>query len=220
MRHAKALVAGLIVAASFLSGCGNDPTAGSGKQVLGVAKSLFSPHKKAPQPPELTRAQLRAGGVPLLLVKLTKLGTHGYLGVYGTNRDVVTWSTTDHTTISLRNGLITATRGLPGDLMSASLPTVADIRAGSGAVARTHYYLDGLDQTVPVVYRCIMADAGPAAIDVAQLTYQTHHYTETCTGQNGTFTNEYWFDGKNVLRQSRQWVSPLTGSLEIQDLAE
>ena len=220
MRHAKFLAAGLVVAASFLSGCGNDPGVGSSRQIAGVVKSIFSPRNKAAPAPEITRAQLRAVGVPILLVKVPKLGTQGYLGVYGTNRDVVTWSTTDHTTISLRNGLVTATRGLPGDLMSASLPTVADIRAGSGAVARTHYYLDGLDQTTPVVFRCIMADAGPASIDVVQLSYNTRHYTESCTGGNDTFTNEYWFDGKNVLRQSRQWVGKLSGYLEIQNLAE
>jgi hypothetical protein len=220
MRHAKLLAAGLVVAASVLSACGNDPSVGSGKQLVGAAKSIFSPHRKAAPPAEITREELRAAGVPLLLVKVPKLGTRGYLGVYGTNRDVVTWSTADHSTVSLRNGLITATRGLPGDLMSASLPTVADIRAGSGAVARTHYYLDGLDQTVPTVFRCIIADAGPADIVVAQLAYKTRHDTETCTGGNGTFTNDYWFDSKNVLRQSRQWVGPLTGYLEIENLVE
>lgn len=220
MRHAKRLAAGLVVAALLLSGCGNDQNVATGRQLAGAVKGMISGQKTPAQPPELSRAQLRAGGVPLLLVKVPKLKTRGYLGIYGTNRDVVTWSTTDHTTISLRDGLITATRGLPDDLMSASLPTVADIRAGSGAVARTHYYLDGLDQTVPVVFRCIMADAGPASIVVAELAYTTRHYTETCTSGPRAFTNEYWFDGKGVLRQSKQWVSPLTGYLEIETLAE
>lgn len=220
MRHAKLLAAGLVVATSLLSACGNDPSVQPGRQMVGVVTSLFSPHKKAAPPVEISRAQLRAAGVALVRVKVLKSGTQGYLGVYGTNRDVVTWSTTDHTTISLRDGLITATRGLPGDLMSASLPTVADIRAGSGAVARTHYYLDGLDQTVPMVFRCIMADVGSADIVVAQLAYRTRHYTESCASGNVSFSNDYWFDGKNMLRKSKQWVGPLTGYLEIEDLAE
>lgn len=204
---------------TILAGCGNGPNQEIARGMLKNVHLPFGKRAAPSQVAQLTRAQVDALGVPLLRVTALKLKTQALLGVYGTNGPVTTWSTTDKTTIALKGGIVVATRGLPGDLMSAAVPSLADIAAGDGVVARTHYYLGKNDQTEPEVFRCTLATAGAEEITVVGLAYRTRHVTESCVAGGQSFTNDYWIDAKGAVRRSVQWISPHAGALEIENLA-
>lgn len=208
-----------LLGVTVLAGCGNGPNQEIARAMLAQARLSVGKSPQAPAPlAGLTRAQVDALGVPLLRVTAIKLKTQALLGVYGTNGPVTTWSTTDKTSVALNGGIVVATRGLPGDLMSAAVPSLAEIAAGAGVLARTHYYLGRNDQTEPVVFRCTLADAGAEQITVVGLAYRTRHVTETCAAGPERFTNDYWIDARGTLRRSVQWISPQTGALEIENL--
>jgi hypothetical protein len=121
-------------------------------------------------------------------------------------------------TVSLRQGVLLATRGFGADLMAADVPGAATLAKGGSAYSRAHTLLDGTDQPIRTIYSCSVMSRQPQAIVVVEVSYQTTHVVESCSDGNSTFENEFWFEGAQKLRKSRQWVSPEVGYLLIEDL--
>ena len=118
------------------------------------------------------------------------------------NRDVVTYLTPDGISVSLRHGVLVATRGLGFDLMTADVSAVIPaIRNRSQEVIRVHRYLDGEEQVVIRTFICDYSGAGTV--------------TETCYSDGLRITNTYDLGGR-AIRASRQWVSPEQGYLRVE----
>lgn len=214
---------------SLLGACGNDT---AGQDTIAPAKVLLAAIKNGaarqvapvgdPNDPAIrasmlsVRAQLAKAGQPILLVSNSSLKYAALHVPFGQNGDVQTWASVTYQEISLRNGVLTATRGFGPDLMSSQVPSLATIASGQGNTKRRHYYLDGADQRQVFDYTCNLTVPGREQIDVLGMVYMTRRVEERCVGSQGTFTNVYWFDGSQHLRQSSQHLAPGIADMFIQ----
>lgn len=230
MRHPlMAAVAGLCLLA--LSACGNDGNAGLlgglpikmlAKAALGRQAAPAPAPTQAPDPATVaaSRKMLEEAGTPLYIVQNPDLGLLAYFGQYGRNGDVETWATPDFTSISLRDGMVVATRGLGSDIMSAKAPATAEVAGGTGMTRRSYYYIDAADQTQRFDYGCILSDKGREKVTLIGKEYDLRRVDESCSGQQGSFVNSYWFEGEAKLRQSSQHLVPGIANLLLQRIID
>jgi hypothetical protein len=210
------------VLALGLAGCGNDPESFASARLVqtAVKDSAASVRRGAPAaaPPPLTREVLSQILTPVMVVRMISRGQQALIGQVETNGDVETWSTVDDVTVSFRNGVVVATRGLGADLMAASGPSGSQLLGSQNSYSRIHTSLDGLDQPVRRTLECSSSRKGQQSIDVVEISYQVTHIVETCLSDGLSIQNDYWLDGARKMRKSRQWIGQEIGYLEIEDL--
>lgn len=194
-----------------LAACGSDKTGPSTfKAIKGLVAASAGLGKGAAAPaPALTRADLQKVGAAVTVVELQ--GLTMYMVPAGTNRGVTTWTSAEDRTVSLRDGVMVATRGFGPDIMQTAAPTAAQLASGRGTLQRSYYYLDGADQTQRFDYTCTLAFAGIETITVFDRQHTTRHVTETCRNPAVEFTNNYWFENGNFIRKSKQLLVPEWG---------
>lgn len=221
------LAAGLI-ALLALSGCGNDKGEPSpmGTIVGGVAKSTLSKVRgrgaKAPAPvanAPATRADIEKYGIPILRTVIKARGADALVTISDSKGDVVTWTTTDGTTFTLRNGVLSQTRGLGPDLMSAAVPGVAALSVDGGTHRRSYFFLGEDDRSARRDYTCTIKAVENATIEIFERRHSTRHVKEECVRPEGKITNDFWLEGAAV-RKSRQWASPGTGYIEFERIVD
>ncbi|WP_212522952.1 YjbF family lipoprotein [Actibacterium sp. MT2.3-13A] len=214
--------AGLVLAALLgLSGCGSDPAVGDNPLLLGVSALRDGVRTRAAgdaPAPALTRAMVDQVQVPLILASLESRGVTGALVPIGQNGADTTWGTADQIAVIMRGDVVRGTRGLGEDLMSASIPGESVLRSANSVTQREYFHLDGDDQTVRRKFSCEIHEQDAAALVIVERRYQARHFEERCSGQNGGFTNEYWFLADGRMIQSRQWISPSVGFMKLQRL--
>lgn len=219
------LVAGLALLVA-LAGCGNEKTGPNpvvsaigamAKSGVAKVKSRKSDGKVASKPvsEEEQRAALEAAGKPILRASSATLGQTGYLAIFDTKGDVLTWKTPDGVTFSQRGGVLIQTRGLGADLMSAQAPSVGQLTQAGDGYQRIYYFLGGDDQGTRRTYDCRATVVGKESIQILGRTYKTTHITELCERPLGKLTNDYWVEGTSI-RKSRQWVSGAIGYIEFE----
>jgi hypothetical protein len=208
------------LAAMALTGCGNDPESFAGARLVKSAiTDGASSLKRSAEPAAklaIKRSDLDAISTPAQLVTLQN-GKQGLVGLLQNNRGVTTWSTVDDVTISLRDGVIAATRGLGDDLMAAVPVSPNQLASGAKSYQRTLTHLDGIDQAIATTFTCNASIDGRQQIEIVQLSYSTTHVVESCSSASTSFQNDYWI-GAAGIRKSRQWVSENAGYLTIEDL--
>ena len=225
----------LLCTLALLAGCGNDGNVGKlgGVPVKDLVAATLQqmglgpkPKPAPPAPPPdpalvaAARKQLEQAGVPLYIIQDKDLHLKAFFGKLGQNGDVVTWATTDRLSVSLRNGMVVATRGLGPDIMSSSGPTTAQVARGTGTTHRSYFYLDTADQTLRLDYTCQLSRAGTETITLIGKPFRTRRVDEKCTGSHGSFTNSYWFDTAAKLRQSSQLLAPGIANLLLQRILD
>ena len=216
-----ALLAGLA-----LTGCGTDPQAGDTQLSLKAGVKLGSLVLNFAQKPggqaldasatATLRAALEKSGQPIYAVAVGDLGYANLMAPYGQNSNVQTWASTSYETVSMRDGMVVATRGFGPDMMTSVAPAVAQVAHASGSFQRSYYYLDGADQRTVETYDCSFAPAGSETVVVLGKPYATRKVIETCTGSDSPFDNAYWFDGSGKLRQSDQRLAPGLKDMRLQ----
>lgn len=219
------VMAVLLVAATLLAGCGNDAL---GTDYSAATKGLIGLLNlgKTDAAPTLAsldqqgiatlRKALEDDGQAIFLVASPSLKYINLMAPYGQNGNVQTWGSTQYETLSLRAGMLVATRGFGPDLMSSSGPDIATIAAGRGMTNRRYYYLDGGDHPRHFDYSCRLNPAGPDSVTILGKVHHTRKIVEACAGSGAAFTNEYWFDNGTNLRQSRQMMTPGLANLLLQ----
>ena len=212
-----------VACAALLPGCGNDKGEPSpvAKVVGGIAKSALSrvggrgKPQAAAAAPQLTRAEIEKYGIPLLRVIIKARAADALVTIRETKGDIVTWTTTDGTTFSFNDGVLLQTRGLGADMMSAGVPSVADLATPSGSHPRSYFFLGENDRSQRRDYTCTMTVVGKETIVIVERSHQTLHVAEECVRAEGKITNDFWLEGK-VIRKSRQWTSPGIGYIETE----
>lgn len=226
-------IALLLGLALGLAGCGNDKSgAMTALPVKEILKAQIEKLKGAPAAapaPVLEvdaatlaegRKVLEATGSPVLSVSDPVLGIASFMTPIGTNSGVVTWANQGYQTVSMRDGVILATRGFVTDLMSSDAPTADRLRAGTGSYRRVNYVLDGADQTRPLEMTCSLSVSKNETITIIGKAYLTQRVDEACTGDAGSITNVYWFDATGTVRQSSQARSPGVENLQLQAIID
>lgn len=219
------VMAAVLVAATLLAGCGNDALGTDYSAATRGLLGLLNKDKDGAAPTLASldrqgiatlRGALEDDGQAILLVVSPSLKYNNLMAPYGQNGNVQTWASMQYETLSLRAGMLVATRGFGPDLMSSSGPDIAAIAAGHGMTKRRYFYLDGGDHPRRFDYDCRLDPAGPDKVAVLGKIHQTRKIVEACTGSGAAFSNEYWFDNGTNLRQSRQMMTPGLANLLIQ----
>lgn len=213
----------VVTALALLAGCGTDREANPAMDAMKVAAAKVVEARRGggAQPAAgITRAQLAQFNSPMIMAEIPTLGLTTFFVPYGQNGGVETWASVDDKAISLRQGIMVATRGFGPDIMQAVAPSAAQIASGAGSHDRVYYYLDGADQTQRVKYHCTLANLGAETITVVERQHRTRHVAETCTGNGREITNEYWFENGNFLRKSKQLLVPEWGYFTLQAVVD
>lgn len=152
-------------------------------------------------------------GADRLRVTLPATGAQATLAPVARKDDVTVWQTLDGITLSFREGVLVATRGLGADLMSADVDGTLSMLRGTGAAGHhpnIRSYLDGEDRTVFRSFQCRREEqptTGPG-----------RRIVERCASPDGGMTNTYRLDEAGEITTSRQWVSPAVAYMETERL--
>lgn len=159
----------------------------------------------------LTRDAIDAFGQPLLYVETT--GGASLLRADAQNGPIRTWRADEGVSLSAEGGVIVATRGLGGDLMSADVTGTRVALAGGPRddYPRLHSYLDGENVTQFRAFRCEMTLAPPERIASFGLAIAVTRAEETCYSTMDPIRNTYWLGGDGTAWRTRQWVSDRVG---------
>ena len=237
MRRAALGLALMAMLAGCAGGTGAPPPLfpqifAAGKKVIAGKRA----RKAQEAGPPVTRALLEQLGGTYLEVTLERPGITGYLRRAETRRDanpgtVTHWRTEDNITLSFRNGVLIATRGMGGDIMSAEVPVAEGVTGPASGGERALYVRTGDLQVMRLALACELSDAGPETVAVLDRSFATRHLQEYCTtagvaigGQAvgaGEVRNDYWVDSRaGIVRRSRQWGGPEIGYMVIRQLNE
>ena len=173
--------------------------------------------------PEQVRAAIAPLTGPLKALIVLKKNESAVLLFEGRNGRHEHWVTPSGQTFTLMGGVLTGTRGLGYDLMSAEADGSADLirRRTLGNTDKVMRFLDGSDDETPVALKCTVSPRGAETLTL--LTGAVRHTTkmrETCISGRFTSNNFYWVDGRGTVVQSRQWAGAETGEIILQTLRE
>ena len=167
-------------------------------------------------------AQTDLGTTPLLLAEMPRLGVAATLQPSDVANSIVTWRTGDDVTLSFDSGFLVASRGLPDDLMTSDVSSVAKgffTNRRQGAVyARVNEYIGGEDQIVKVVFQCTQTVRTSETIKTFSSNRAVTRVSEECRSTTRDIENTYWIGADGTFWKSVQWVSPLVGYVETERL--
>lgn len=197
-----------VLCLALLAGC--SALKGTG---AGAVLAMLTPKGATSAARDMPRAELQKAGIPLMLLTSEVFGYEDFVGPRDSRGGVVNWGSADGLLVTLRDGVLTETRGLGGDLMSSAMPGAGQI-AGGGSYRRTYFFVGPEDRSDRIDLTCTPQTAGSETLSIFGLAYQTRHVVETCTGDAGVIKNEYWLQG-GTIRKSREWVSPTLQYIEL-----
>ena len=151
-----------------------------------------------------------------LRVTLPKVGAEATLAPVAQKDAITVWQTLDGITLSFRNGVLTATRGLGEDLISSDISkTVSMLKGdtGNGHYPMIRTYLNGEDQTYYPAYQCRQSRELKQQVKIDDVPLSLRRLEEVCVSPNHTFTNIYWLNAERTIVKSRQWVSHNVGTM-------
>ncbi|CUH89812.1 hypothetical protein PH5382_03765 [Phaeobacter sp. CECT 5382] len=229
----KAAVTGIVLVALLgLAGCSKGPGEASAEVELSQAIREAIAKKRAPkpQPLQISRALLDQLGQPHIEVTVESHDLTGYLGLVLTRQDdfpgeITVWRSSDNNSLAFRNGMLIASRGLGGNLLSARVPAQNGIVGPASDGARSYQLRHGDNVARQVDMACELRDLGAEQLKIIGRSYATRHIQEYCEGapQDGRPTvvvNDYWVDSRrDKVWKSRQWAGPEIGYLRIRDLS-
>jgi hypothetical protein len=148
-------------------------------------------------------------GETLLAVAAPSLGAQAPMKLVARSNGVETWMSADRYSVSLRDGVLVATRGFGFDLMSGDADATLEalVQPNSGMYSRHMRYLTSDNQST-----WLRADCKVALVRTGS---GVRTFEEDCVAETTEFTNQFEVDGKGRIVQSRQWVSKDMGYLEI-----
>lgn len=201
-----------------LTACGSLGDDGTGAQIADLAVGVVTGQSDEPTPAasSVTQEQILNSRGKFLRVNVRSLDRWDTMVPAATNGSRVTWVDSENNTVTVENGIIVATRGLPRDMMGASAAgTWAAIRAGGGNAQRTHEFLDDNDQISQQLLQCSIVFKGPDTVNRLGQTVNSRRFEEVCAGESLQLTNIYWLNGAGGLVRSLQAISPGAGYLQI-----
>lgn len=213
------LFTGLIAS---LAACGNDMRR---DPVFDTAASVFLGGSDDEQPAALSEqaiAQtLAATDLPVIHLRIVERNSEALALEIERNGAHRTYATAERQAIVLRDGMITATRGLGGDLMSVEEDRLLSLVRGRSAGQATYVqrFLTPEDITKTISYRCNVEP--DKRVEAAQGTLRASgtEMLAACTSETGApFVDYYVVDGSGEIIASRQWLGETTGYITMRQL--
>ena len=211
-----------------LAGCSGG-TEGPGTQieVFQRAGELVLQSRKPPPPerPPLTRAALDELDGSFMEATVERLDLLAYLFVNAEPVDagpgpLVVWRTDDDITLTMRGGVLVATRGLGGDILSSdTLQAPGRPGPAPGIGERRIFQRVGGNRVQTLTLACEVTDLGPETIVIVERAHSTRHLREDCQNSDGRVVNDYWVsDADGLVWQSRQWAGSQVGYMFFRQL--
>jgi hypothetical protein len=205
------IIAALICALA-VSACGTEranPLRGEvGKALKGLTKrkteqTLTTDILRARLTPEL-RAQI---GRPVLIAELPELKVAAVVIEVAQNGGYTTWHAGDGVGISTKAGLLTSSRGIGFDLMSADIdgPLAVIMGRAKGQATRIHRYLDGEGQEILRRFTCVY-----------QQGQDQRRVVESCDSTGLNIENQYWLNARGQIWRSQQWAGERNGYILLE----
>lgn len=212
---------GFVAAMALLGGCSSDApglsgAAGVGQALKGAAARIGSSAAPADSMAfELTPDMIAQTGGNVIMVRVASKGITAPMVLAGRNADVLTFSGGGVVSLSMRDGVILATRGFGDDLMSARTPTLRQLTSGARSYQRSYELLDGLNRLQEYTAGCNVEPSGTEPVSLLGRIITTRVIAETCVIDAGRIDNRYWISPAGKVVQARQWISPSIGFIEI-----
>ncbi len=220
-----------LCALGVLAACSSDKEkkVSLGSLAMGMAKAKFGKKAKVetadaatktPQRP--SRAALEAVGRPVLYVTIPRTGSSQPAVLVATNGAYKTYFSADKSSVTLQDGIVTATRGQLEDLFAQELSLTPAQIFYSGPFPKTYTrsqrHLDGEGKLITKTYTCAIApDPADETLTVFERTVQVRKFTELCQNKTRAFQNNYWVDLRaHRIWQSHQSISKTIGHMIVQ----
>lgn len=217
----KGALAACLAGCLFLAACGSDKSEKPLQlEVLEMTLPMITGGGGPVPKVQMTRDQLEAPGLPVAKVAIPARDLESYLLMRDSRGAVRTFGTNGGQLVTLRDGLLIATRGMMPDLMSADVPAVSQLSRDGGSHGRSYFYLGDNDSMDRVDYACTAQRVGPEAITLAGRVHRTVHMRESCAGPAGNIVNDYWIEGGSHVRKAREWFNPSDGYIETEGLVD
>jgi hypothetical protein len=209
----KASLSVALAAILSLAGCGGDAGGSAIGRIAGLIPGLSGMVGGGGDvsgfPPGFSPEELAANPQDYVLMGIPALSAEPGLALRtqdnGANE---TFESQFGYTAAFRDGILVATRGLPDDLMGASVaPVSAALRRGGGNFTRVHDYLNSLNEIRQETFNCEMVYDGVEQVNLGLREEPGRKYTETCLSDRTQFENAYWLDGQGRIMASRQFIS-------------
>ncbi|MFW2590026.1 YjbF family lipoprotein [Sagittula sp. SSi028] len=209
-----------------LAACGNN----TGPQAQAVKSLTQKLTGQTPPPAKLTAPQiaqvLQSTKAPVALFVFEKRdGAQGLLTEIETNGAYATFGNQNRNVIVLRDGMVTATRGLGGDLMSVEedqlLSLITARAAGQANYAQRFLTPEGV--TATLVYLCTtrlgnsqhLAHLALGPVDSAETAVTVDCVARDATTKPQSFSNVHVFDSDGIIVRGRQWLGEIIGFVEL-----
>ena len=228
-------LAAAVALAGLLAACGNDPNAGiAGRKALEAVRQYSAvllarfnrkgapQASSAPQGTLLTPIEdaLQSTDGKVLLAVIEKDNNLAIMGVAATNGAYETWETAKRESMILKRGVLTGSRGLGYDLMSAQADeTIALLTARrEGRAQRSYQFLTGTGATSTLRVSCEISKGGSERVSAGEIDVEAEAFAEICTSGPLQIQNLFWVDKAGHIVKSRQWLSPQVGYILFQHL--
>lgn len=193
-----------------LLGCGNvDSGPSFGGALLGRLKGAVAAAPSASKTAsQMTRARFAKQDKAVIIATIASRKAQASLFELRKNGATTTWLTGDGVSLLIQGAVMSGTRGLGHDLMSADVVQVRQALAtGGGTAQRAMWSLDGEDQSIRQEYTCQITGQGSETIQILGREHKTTKFQEQCIGDGQSFKNLYWKTG-DIVWKSSQWISP------------
>lgn len=231
MTRLTALASALVLTLTGCSSGTDGPPLFQQIALSGISLVTNGGRAPATPPQQLSRALLDTLDGAYLEVTLERNNQRAFLQINAQKNDpnpgqITVWRTEDNVSLAMRNGVLIATRGLGGNLLSSAV-AVQDARPGPADGGQRVYVIatrDAKQRRLSMI--CELEDLGAKTLIIVERAHPTRHLRETCTsgpetGAPGRVVNEYWVDSRaNTVWQSRQWAGPFIGYLATRQLTQ
>lgn len=222
-------VSATLIAAMALSACSSG---GNTNPVLSAVWQKIKPGARR----EAAAAEAEAAARPRIVVTFEKIkatglaiirarvgeDTHGVM-LYGraVNDDYVTFASQLQQTMTLRGSLITATRAIGYDMLSlrtddgdpVTRPTPPD--AWPDTVTRDYRFTGDTPGGRLISVTCHFGKGPAHQLALLDKVFATTVMNARCSGDGVDFTNVHYVQADGQIMQSKQWVGPDLGQIEI-----
>lgn len=201
-----------------------------GGLLVTTASGVISPDKGKETAPATNSAaqkalsQIAKTGRPGLLTTVPRLNRTTVMVLEQENGPYRTYRGTNNTTVTLKSGILTSTRGMGVDLMAQAIgqPEAELFTSGSfpKEVARVQRHLDGENHPLSGEFLCVIERKGSEELTIIDRKHATTQFEETCRNSGRAFLNRYWVGTDNgTIWQSQQAISSESGHIIMQYIA-
>lgn len=207
-------------AAIGLASCGTLYETGSakGEREEGLASRLLGRGKDAgPQQVDVQKI-LSETTEPLAILSQEKTQVTILLRKVAQNGWHSTYASDDGQSLSLRRGIITATRGGGNDLMATELESSVALVSSTreGKSNRRMHYVNGDGERFSLSFDCEVLRGKREPFVSGLIATTTQLMVEQCKNDQYEFANTYLISSDGQVLGSRQWINPQVGSVLFQ----